>query len=100
MEIFYKRGVLKNFAKFTRKLLCQSLFLSEFCEILKKIAFTEHLWVTTSVYEVIILQCKGMSIARNHSFSMLVKFTVKLTFFSHLRMRIRGEEMLVFQRMN
>ena len=52
-----KIGVLKNFAKFTRKHLCQSPFLiklqtlaqmvsCEFCEIFKNIFFTEHLWTT------------------------------------------------------
>ena len=28
-EVFYKRGVLKNFAKFTGKHLCQSLFIKK-----------------------------------------------------------------------
>ena len=28
-EVFCKKGVLKNFAKFTRKHLCQSLFLNK-----------------------------------------------------------------------
>ena len=32
-EVFYKKGVLKNFAKFTGKQLCQSLFSCEFGEI-------------------------------------------------------------------
>ena len=27
--VFCKKGVLRNFAKFTRKLLCQSLFFNE-----------------------------------------------------------------------
>ena len=39
-EVFWKKGVLKNFAKFTRKHLCQSLkeetlaqvFYNEFCK--------------------------------------------------------------------
>ena len=29
-EVFYKKGVLRNFAKFTEKHLCQSLFLIKF----------------------------------------------------------------------
>ena len=33
-EVFYKKGVPKNFAIFTRKHLCQSLFLS--CNFIKK----------------------------------------------------------------
>ena len=51
-----KTGVLKNFAKFTRKHLCQSFFLNKvaaqqlyLCEIFKNTIFTEHLWVTASV---------------------------------------------------
>ena len=36
-----KKGVLKNFTKFTGKHLCQSH--CEFCEILKTLFFTEHL---------------------------------------------------------
>ena len=73
--MFCKKGVLRNFAKFTGKHLCQSLFLiklqasglqqacnfikkktlaqvfsCEFCEISKNTFFTEHLWTTASVF--------------------------------------------------
>ena len=55
-----KRGVIKNFAKFTGKHLCQSLFLikketlaqifsCEFCKICMNTFFTEHLWSTALV---------------------------------------------------
>ena len=58
-----KKGVLKNFAKFTGKHLCQSLFFNnfikkdsvaqvlscEFNEIFKKTFFTEYLRTTASV---------------------------------------------------
>ena len=58
-EVFKKKGVLKNFAKFTEKLLCQSLFLNkvsatllkkriEFCEIFKNTYFIEQLKMTVS----------------------------------------------------
>ena len=63
-----KKGVLRNFAKFTGKHLCQSLFFNkfavlcnvtkketlvqvfscEFCEISKNAFFTERLWTTAS----------------------------------------------------
>ena len=65
-----KQGVLRNFAKFIGKHLCQSLFFNkvagprpatlfkkktlsqlfscEFCKISKNIFFTEHLWATAS----------------------------------------------------
>ena len=61
-----KKGVLRNFAKFTGKHLCQGLFFNkvagvwnfikkealaqvfscEFCEISKNTFFTEHVWAT------------------------------------------------------
>ena len=65
-----RKCVLINFAKFTRKHLCQSLFFNkvagwglqpikketlaqvfscEFCEISYNTLFTEHLWATASV---------------------------------------------------
>ena len=61
-DLFYKKGVLKNFAKFTGTHLCLSLFLvkplkketlaqvfsCEFCEIFKSTFFTEHLRATAS----------------------------------------------------
>ena len=68
-EVFYKKGVLKNFAKFTGKHLYQSLFFNkvagatcnvikketlaqvfscEFCEISKNTFLTEHVWATAS----------------------------------------------------
>ena len=59
-----RKGVVRNFAKFTGKHLCQSLFFNkisfikkgtltqvcfcEFCEISKNTLFTDHLRVTTS----------------------------------------------------
>ena len=63
-----KTGVLKNFAKFTRQHLCQSLtvflkkvfckfikketlthvFSCEFCEIFQNTFFTENIWTTAS----------------------------------------------------
>ena len=58
---YIKKGVLGNFAKFTGKHLCQSLFFNkvaglrsqrfscEFCEISKKTFFIEHLRTTASI---------------------------------------------------
>ena len=66
-----KQGVLRNFAKFTGKHLRQSLFFNnvsggasnfikkqalaqvfscEFCKISKNTLFTEHVWVTASIF--------------------------------------------------
>ena len=69
-EVFNKKGVLRNFAKFTGKHLCQSLFFIkvavvyvcifikketlaltffyDFGESFKNIFFTDHLWATAS----------------------------------------------------
>ena len=33
LEVFYRKGVLRNFAKFTRKSLCQSLFFSKVTDL-------------------------------------------------------------------
>ena len=54
LEVFCKKGVLRNFAKFTGKHLCQSPFIKkealvqvfscEFCEILRTRFFKKHLW--------------------------------------------------------
>ena len=66
--VFCKKGVLKNFAIFKGKYLCQSLFLSrnfiketlahrfpcEFCKIFKNTFFTEHLWMTTSILQQLL----------------------------------------------
>ena len=69
LEVFCKKGVFKNFAKFTEKHLCQSLFFKklqasacnfikketlaqvfscEICEIFKNIYFTEYPRTTAS----------------------------------------------------
>ena len=59
LEVFYKKGVLWNFAKFTGKHLCLSLFIKketlaqvfscEFCEISKNTYSTEHIQTTASI---------------------------------------------------
>ena len=52
--VLWKKVVLKNFAKFTGKHLCQSPFLykfagmCEFCKIFKNTLFTEHAQATAS----------------------------------------------------
>ena len=51
-----KKGVLRNFTKFTGKHLCQSLktlaqvYSCEFCEISNNTFLTEHVWVTASTH--------------------------------------------------
>ena len=64
-----KKGVLRNFIKFTGKHLRQSLFLNkkdtlaqlfsfEFYEIFKNTFFTEHLWTAFSIVCKISFICK------------------------------------------
>ena len=61
-EVFCKKGVLRNFAKFTGKQLCQSLFFNKvaglrhryfpvkFAKFLRTSFFTEHLrWLLLNV---------------------------------------------------
>ena len=53
-----KKGVLKNFTKFTRKQLCWSLFINKvaqmlfckFCKIFKDTYFEKHLWTTVDFW--------------------------------------------------
>ena len=81
-EVCYKKVVFRNFTKFTRKHLCQSLFFNkvaslrpatlfkkrlaqafscEFCEIFKDTIFTEHLWTTASEAAVPRFCCRSCS---------------------------------------
>ena len=48
-EVFYKKGVFRNFAKFTGKHLCQSFFFNKVADVKpKNTFFIEHLWTTVS----------------------------------------------------
>ena len=59
-----KKGILRNFTKFTGKHLCQSFFFKkealtqmfscEFCEICKSTFFTEQFWATASRYPLLV----------------------------------------------
>ena len=82
-----KKGILKNFAKFTGKHLCQSLFFNkvveqnfnlfkketlaqvfscEFCKFFKSIFFTEYIWTTASEWSMSV-----PSISSNSNLEML-----------------------------
>ena len=57
--MFCKKGVLRNFAKFTGKHLCQSLFFnkvaglgSEYHGIIKKFPYPVHVWEYSCVFYV------------------------------------------------
>ena len=73
-EMFCKKGVLRNFTKFTGKHLCQSSFLNkvadlkvagtlaqvfscEFCEISKTPFFTEQLWWLLLTSYLLLASC-------------------------------------------
>ena len=77
-----KKGILRNFAKFTGKHLCQSLFFNkvaglrpatllkrslaqvfscEYCETSKNTFFTKHLWTTAS------------KVSKTHLFALMTK---------------------------
>ena len=51
-EVSHKKGVLRNFTKFTGKHLCQSLFFNKVAGLstlfLQNTFFTEHFWITAS----------------------------------------------------
>ena len=89
-KVLYKKGVLKNFTKFRRKHLCQSLFFSKvadlrpatllqkilwhmyfpvnFARFLRIFFFTEHLQTTTSGHSwVVALRCCEIEYP-NHTF--------------------------------
>ena len=65
---YIKKGVQKNFAKYTGKHLCQSLFFnkkdtptqvfsSEYCEIFKITIFIEHIGTTASILYTFHVKC-------------------------------------------
>ena len=57
-EMFCKKGVLKNFAKFTGKQLCKTpalVFSCEFFDAFKKTYFIQHLQTTASVKNLYIV---------------------------------------------
>ena len=43
-EVFYKKGVLRNFAKFTRKHLCHSLFFNKVAGLRPATLLKKRLW--------------------------------------------------------
>ena len=55
-EVFYKKGVLRNFTKLTGKHLCQSLFFNKVAGLCLKTPFhTEHLWWLLLTYPITII---------------------------------------------
>ena len=74
-EVFYKKGVLKSFAKFTGKHLCQTLFF-------KKV-LTEHFWTTASEYTLLFVVKDHISVSNSESYSWQSPVTKKMIGFPH-----------------
>ena len=81
-RMYVKRGVLRNFSKFTGKHLGQSLFFNkvtglEFCKISKNTFSTEHLLTNASVVSFISFFIKARTILQFFSlvFSNLYMFS-------------------------
>ena len=82
-EVFCKKGVLRNFAKFTGKHLCQSLFFS------KNTFFTEHLRWLLMIVPSIAINILFIDIFRwllYMSFSILMTESTFVEFFLSLRL--------------
>ena len=92
-----KKGVLRNFTKFTGKGLCQSLsfkkatmaqeFSCEFCDISKNTFFTEHLWTTASVTLHISRYC----CTRTRNFSKTILTKTYASFIFHTQININSK---------
>ena len=91
-----RKGVLRNFKKFTAKQLCQSLyfhkvaglilaqvFSCEFCKISENTFFTERLWVNASITVIFkyFVNCLVTSISRNSFLWLLLQFISSVYFF-------------------
>ena len=73
-EVFYKKGIIKNFAKFTGKHLCQSLFFN-------KVTRQEHLFYKTPTV--------AASRKRN-SIAWIVSSQAKLTYSNRYKKGLYG----------
>ena len=89
-EVFYKKGVLRNFAKFTGKHLCQSLFFNKVASGLRLQAsgFIDNLQPNNS--NVKLLQCYGIFLT-----SLNLTFTkVKTHLNPVMTQHVRDQEIL------
>ena len=87
-DVFFEKGILRNFSKFTGKYLCQSLIFNktaggtcnfikketlaqvlscEFYEISKNTFFTEHLWWPPRLYVGVPLEFEA-ALVENFAF--------------------------------
>ena len=91
---FKKKGVIRNFSKFTGKHLCQKLFFKketlaqvfscEFCEISTNTFFTKNLWATASIFLKLDI-CLTQLGARFYKIFINSNYFTKLIFYLHYR---------------
>ena len=75
LELFYKKAILKNFAIFTGKQLCWSMFWffsREYCETFQNTYFEKHLPIAASI------NCKNFYRATEGQIEMKCKQKLKL----------------------
>ena len=100
-EMFYKKSVFQNFAIFTGKHLCWSLFLiklqvcfikktpaqvifCEYCEILKKIYFEKNLWMAVSGHIPLAVVTFSSIFSRRLYCYLLITIHTESTIFTHI----------------
>ena len=66
-EVFCEKGVLRNFAKFTGKRLCQSLFFNKVADLRPATLLTKTLWHATLLKEALaqVFSCEFCEISMN-----------------------------------
>ena len=84
-----RKGVLRNFTKFTGKHLCQSLFFNKVagqrnrCFPVNFVKF--HIWETASIYYLSFISSKKESVvscqAPSHKYQVLIQSQEKTSFF-------------------
>ena len=94
-----KKGVLKNFTKFTGKHLCQSLFFNKVAglrpaTLLKRDSgadvflwilgnFIEHLWMTAYVYSKWVINLENFSFNSSHKVQWYITKNIIITIFTN-----------------
>ena len=78
-EVFFKKGVLRNFTKFTRKHLCQGLFFNKVAG-LRTPFFIEHLWWLLLQFLRNLVETKSLVSYKK----MRVNLKVKSVAYSHV----------------
>ena len=103
------QGVLRNFAKYTGKYLCQSLFFKKealaqvfscvSCEISKNTIFTEHLWMTIAITNVVRFTQISSVVFTRHTFKYKLKILSANPSFSHISWFLEIFAMLSFKKL-